>query len=157
VAVFVVAVLIAGCTGDAPSAARTSTSAETAGGAVDAVRRAIDAVNATAGGDVAAQQRVLARLVDPARAAEQAACAPAGITVRIDPVLDRLTPVEAPPPGSAPASGGSPAAPTPGAVRYRLPALLEVYTGPIRTGTDLAGLEVTVADGIAHTAPLCLR
>ncbi len=107
-----------------------------------AVQAAVDAVNATAAGPVAAQQAVLTRLVDPARAAEQAACAPATITIRIDPVLTRLTPRD----------GG-----TDGVRRYRLPALLEVYTGALRTGTDLTGLDLTVADGVAHTPPLCLR
>ena len=109
----------------------------------------MEAINATAAGAVADQQEVLARAVDPARAAEQAACAPATITVRLDAVLDRLTPLPA-----AGAAGGTSAAPQ--HERYRLPVLLEVYTGAVRTGTDLAGLELIVIDGVAHTAPLCL-
>lgn len=39
---------------------------------------------------------------------------------------------------------------------YRVPALVEVYTGPIRTGTDLTSLEMAIIDGVAHTLPLCL-
>lgn len=123
-----------------PAAAGNSLNADPA--AVAAIRRTIDAINATAAGDVAVQQAVLARLVDPARAAEQAACAPATITIRIDAVVDRLSPRD--PAGSS-------------GVGYRVPALLEVYTGAVRTGTDLTGLEITLTDDVAHPAPLCLR
>ena len=150
----------------------------------DAARATVDAINATARGEVAAQQAVLARLVEPGRAAEQAACAPATITIRLDPALDHLTPIPAPTgadAGAATESGatesdatasasatgdaprvtgraGTPEVAVPdGPARYRLPVLIEVFTGGVRTGTDIAGLELTVVDGVAHPAPLCLR
>ncbi|WP_111766738.1 hypothetical protein [Nakamurella deserti] len=151
----------AACTAGPEPTAPTAASAA-APDRTDAVRRAVqatvDAVNAAAAGDVAAQQAVLARVVDPARAAEQTACAPATITIRIDPALDALTPL--PGPEDAGGNGSATAGPDRSAAttaHLRLPALLEVYTGPIRTGTDLTGLEFTLVDGVAHTAPLCLR
>ncbi|MCM3755306.1 hypothetical protein M3665_25635, partial [Bacillus licheniformis] len=79
---------------------------------VTAVRVAVDAVNATAGGDVAVQQQVLRRLVDPTRTAEQDACAPATITVRIDAVLDRLTPAPDDAATTAPTAATASTAPT---------------------------------------------
>lgn len=136
-----------------------------------AVQHTVDAINATAGGDVAAQQAVLTRLVDPTRAGEQAACTPATITIRIDPALGRLSPLAAHSEPTATAdstshtmasntssrTSGTGAAMAPTGDAYRLPVLLEVYTGAVRTGTDLAGLELTMREGVAHTAPLCLR
>lgn len=148
-AVLIALLLITGCT----AAPEIPTPVGPAGVPPDprvAVRAVVEAINATAAGAVADQQEVLARAVDPARAAEQAACAPATITVRLDAVLDRLTPLPA-----TGAAGATSAAPQ--HERYRLPVLLEVYTGAVRTGTDLAGLELIVIDGVAHTAPLCLR
>ncbi|MEO5833082.1 MAG: hypothetical protein ABJA16_02800 [Nakamurella sp.] len=131
-----------------------------------AVQHTVDAINATAGGDVAAQQAVLRRLVDPTRAEEQAACTPATITIRIDPVLGRLSPLAAHSEPTAvsdsmgntsSSTSGTGATGSPTGDAYRLPVLLEVYTGAVRTGTDLAGLELTLREGVAHTAPLCLR
>lgn len=154
--------LTAGCTSTSPSPvpATTPTAAD---GPSTAAQATIDAINATAGGDVAVQQEVLRRLVDPARAAEQAACAPASITIRIDPAMDRLERLADLPTDAATdtttavteTSTGAGGADT--SIRFRLPVLLEVYTGAVRTGTDLAGLELTLVDGVAHTAPLCLR
>ena len=138
----------------APTPAPTTTGPDDTGD-VRAVQAAVDAVNAAAAGPGAAQQAVLARLVDPGRAAEQAACAPATITIRIDAVLDRLTPATSPGPTTGTAAGTDTG--DTDTRRYRLPALLEVYTGSVRTGTDLTGLDMTVVGGVAHTPPLCLR
>lgn len=142
----VAALLVSGCASAAPAPPPVDP--------VSAVRATVDAINATAGGAVDVQQQVLRRLVDPARTAEQQACAAATITVRIDPVLDRLA--SAPAAGVGGTTGATTAGPTAGD-HYRLPVLLEVFTGSLRTGTDLTGLDLVVIDGTAYTEPLCLR
>ena len=134
---------------------------------------------------MAAQQALLRDVVAPGFAAAQAACAPATITIRIDPVLaDLQSDPDFQPTGAAagPSAGDSagatagdlPArtagssasdtaggtasgsAPLPIETLYRVPALLEVYTGAVRTATDMTNLRLLVTNGSAHTFPLCL-
>lgn len=143
VAPALIGLLLTGCTSTAGDV-KTSTGI----GTVPAADRAavadlIDAINATAAGPVAAQQAVFASTVDPALTAGQQACAPATITIRIDPVPDNLR-----------LAAADTVQPT--GTHYTLPVLLEVYTGRIRTGTDLTALDLSVTDGVAHTFPLCL-
>jgi hypothetical protein len=129
-----------------------------------AVADLIEAINQTAAGPVAAQQQLLASVVEPGFDAEQAACAAATITIRIDPVLPdlRADPEWRPDPGTATngtdalKSPASAVVSAPAGTLYRVPVLIEVYTESFRTGTDMTTLRLSVIDGVAHTFPLCL-
>lgn len=103
------------------------------------IRRAVDAVNATAGHGPAAQRAVLLQVVDPSRAGDQRGCRPASTTLHLEPAWPDLRP----------APGG-------GAGTYVLPARIRVYTEDRITGTDVIALIVSVSDGRAHLPPLCI-
>ncbi len=222
-AMLTIAVLLTACTdgADAPTTAATGASvppgaasaaptnpADGAAAAdlalLAAVTKTIDAVNAAALADPATQRRVLEQLVDPALLAAQRACAPATVTVRIDPVLDHLRRIDDLVSGSATPTGTdesgdtrqsgalqpsgtrqsgalqpsaatspdtqtpttqtpttqTPINQTPATLTYAMPVLLEVYTGGLRTGTDMTSLRLSIrGSASAPTAalhPLCL-
>jgi hypothetical protein len=121
--------------------ARRTAPAEASPSAADLelINRAVDAVNATAGGDPASQRAVLQELVVPVRAADQRSCEPAKTTVRFVPVWTALR-----------------ADPNGVAHSYVLPALIRSYTDGRVTGTDTAALIISVAGGSAHLPPLCV-
>ncbi len=175
VAIMVVAAVgTAGCGAAAPQAPPASVSAptamtSTAGNAIDttvtsaagtapiadsvlasdveAVRAMIDAINATAGGPVADQQRRLVDSVDPDDRADVDRCPAATTTVRFEPVYAGLR-----------GTGGSA-----DATSYALPTLIRIYTGSRMTGTDLTTLQLVVrpSDGATSTAayltPFCVN
>ncbi len=165
--------------GTGASAASTSTASTSTGHAptrsssqipeadLAAIRRAIDAINATAGGPVDAQRRELDRLAAPGQRAQQKACPSAHSTLAFQPAYDDLRP--APPdtedtgasPGSAVTTDGSPSAPVTGGVdadgtAYLLPSFITIYTGERITGTDLTTLHLWVGGGRARTGALCV-
>ncbi len=155
--------LLAGCSAPAAvdqSDASTVSTAST-GRVVDpdlaAVTSLINTINETAALPVAGQQRLLAAVVEPGFEAQQAACASATITIRIDPVLPdlRADPDWRPDPATTGVSTTGSDPPLAG-TRYRVPVLIEVYTGSLRTGTDMTTLRLSVIDGVAHSLPLCL-
>ncbi len=114
-----------------------------------AIRSAVDAVNAAAGGQVQAQRATLNALVLPRSASAQAACPPATTTIRLEPVYQDLRtadPADTDPASSAPE----------GATAYLLPTLITIFTGPRITGTDLTTLRLFVSDGKANTSVLCV-
>ena len=94
------------------------------------------------------QKSTLLSVVHPSYAGEQQACPQASVTVLLDPAYPDLRPE----PAWTPAGATAP----PSGSLYRLPALVEVYTDGLRTGTDLTLLRVSVLDGQAYTFPLCL-
>ncbi len=113
----------------------------------EAVRATIDAINATAGGPVADQQRRLVDSVDPDDRADVGRCPPATTTVRFEPVYAGLR-----------GTGGSA-----DSTSYALPTLIRIYTGSRMTGTDLTTLQLVVrpSDGATSTAayltPFCVN
>lgn len=137
---------------------------------VTAIRTAIAAINATAGGPVPQQRAVLQRLAAPAQAATQRACPTARSTLSFQPAYRDLrlmpssfTTIGAQPPGTRPLEPGptSPhvteAPPNPGAgTALLLPTFITIYTGDRITGTDLTTLHVWVAGGVARTGALCV-
>ena len=94
------------------------------------------------------QQASLLAVVHPDFAAGQRSCPAASVTIRLDPAYPELRPD----PAWTPAGATTP----PSGSLYRLPALVEVYTDDLRTGTDLTLLRISVLNGTAHTFPLCL-
>jgi len=141
--------LVTGCTANAPPADPTGASAAPGGAQQDdeqAIRSAIDAVNATAGGPVAGQQTVLATVVDPALSDAFRHCSPATTTLRFEPVYNGLRAT----PDWTGADG------TPAGTLYALPVLIRIYTGDRITGTDLTTLHFGVHDGAASITPLCV-
>ena len=104
-----------------------------------AIRAAVDEINATAGGPVAAQRAVLDRLSAPDEAEQQRACPEATTTLGFDPAYRDLRP----------APGGT-------AGEYLLPTYITIYTGGRITGSDLTTLRLWVVDGAARTAALCV-
>lgn len=155
VAVGAAVALLSGCTAGAvlpaPAPALSTTNApSTPPGAVQsdeqAIRSAIDAVNATAGGSVAGQQAVLAAIVDPALSDAFRHCSPASATLRFEPVYAGLRAT----PDWTGADG------TPAGTLYALPVLIRIYTGDRITGTDLTTLHLGVHDGAASITPLCV-
>lgn len=182
-ALCVMLVLFAGCTGAGSDATGSDTAAVTtaalttaalttversdattgrADGAPAADRQLVaamvDAINATAGGPVAAQRVLLEQLTHPDYLGEQQRCAQASITIGLDPVLDDLLPT----PGWTPAATPDTAAPSAGVAiptgtLYRMPVLVLVYTDVRRTGTDLTSLRISILDGRALLFPLCLN
>jgi hypothetical protein len=111
-----------------------------------AIRHAIDAINATAGGPVSDQQAVLAHLVSPALAAALRNCPSATTTLRFEPVYTGLRPTPA---WSSPHG-------VPAGTVYALPVLIRIYTGDRITGTDLATLHLGVRGHAASITPLCV-
>ena len=149
VAVSVGVGLLSGCTAGAVLPAVSTTAAAPsapAGQDEQAIRSAIDAVNATAGGSVAGQQAVLATIVDPALSDAFRHCSPASTTLRFEPVYGALRAT----PDWAGADG------TPAGTLYALPVLIRIYTGDRITGTDLTTLHLGVHDGAASITPLCV-
>lgn len=146
-----------------------------------AIRAAIDAINATAGGPVARQRAELDELVVPQQAAQQRACPAAQSTLAFQPAYSdlRLAPgatgdaasaaggpsagASGSPSGSTAEGTGSGAHPAPGTdtaggdgTAYLLPAYITIYTGDRMTGTDLTTLHLWVTGGRARTAALCV-
>jgi hypothetical protein len=111
-----------------------------------AIRHAIDAINADAGGPVSVQRAVLAHLVSPALAAALRNCPPATTTLRFEPVYAGLRPTPA---WSSPHG-------VPAGTVYALPVLIRIYTGDRITGTDLATLHLGVRGHEASITPLCV-
>ena len=141
--------LLSGCTAVAVLPAVSTTAAAPsapAGQDEQAIRSAIDAVNATAGGSVAGQQAVLATIVDPALSDAFRHCSPATTTLRFEPVYTGLRAT----PDWTGADG------TPAGTLYALPVLIRIYTGDRITGTDLTTLHLGVHDGAASITPLCV-
>lgn len=124
----------AGQTSSAVSSARLVPAAT-----VTAIRAAIDAVNAAAGGTPAQQRAVLQKLVDPARAQDQRGCPTAKSTVRFDASWDDLR-----------------ADPNGAAQTYVLPTLIKIYTADRITGTDVTALVISVSGRRAQLPPLCV-
>jgi hypothetical protein len=122
-------------------------------GDLAAIEATIATINAAGKSGVSAQRTALEHTVHPDRAADQAACRPASITVQIDAVLAELRPDPSWKPMPSGVGSGSAAA-EPGTV-YRVPALLEVFTDGLRSATDMTLLHLAVADGRAFTFPLC--
>ena len=149
VAVSVGVGLLSGCTAGAVLPAVSTTAAAPsapAGQDEQAIRSAIDAVNATAGGTVAGQQAALAEVVDPALSDAFRHCPPASTTLRFEPVYAGLRAT----PDWTGADG------TPAGTLYALPVLIRIYTGDRITGTDLTTLHLGVHDGAASITPLCV-
>jgi len=141
--------LLSGCTAGAVLPAVSATAARPsapAGQDEQAIRSAIDAVNATAGGSVAGQQAALAEVVDPALSDAFRHCPPASTTLRFEPVYAGLRAT----PDWTGADG------TPAGTLYALPVLIRIYTGDRITGTDLTTLHLGVHDGAASITPLCV-
>ena len=141
--------LLSGCTAGAVLPAVSATAARPsapAGQDEQAIRSAIDAVNATAGGTVAGQQAALAEVVDPALSDAFRHCPPASTTLRFEPVYAGLRAT----PDWTGADG------TPAGTLYALPVLIRIYTGDRITGTDLTTLHLGVHDGAASITPLCV-
>jgi hypothetical protein len=179
--------LVAACTGGGspdPSAAggssmslRPTSSGRPAGDptgvpAADlaAIRSAIGAINATAGGSVAAQRAELESLAAPQQLAQQRACPAAHSTLAFQPAYrdlriagpdDIASTVHGTTPASSPGddtSGAPSRSVTEGAdgTAYLLPAFITIYTGNRITGTDLTTLRLWVIGGIARTGVLCV-
>ena len=151
VAVALVSACTAGTSLPSPSPAPSTTGAPPTppGGPQkdeQAIRSAIDTINATAGGSVAGQQAVLADIVDPALSDAFRHCSPATTTLRFEPVYTGLRAT----PDWTGADG------TPAGTLYALPVLIRIYTGDRITGTDLTTLHVGVHDGAASITPLCV-
>ena len=138
---------------------------------LSAIRAAIDAINATAGGPVSTQRAELDALVTPEQSGKQRACPAARSTLSFQPAYAdlRLAPDgsgEAPPdssPGAASSAAASASAAVtastaPGAAgtAYLLPAFIDIYTGDRITGTDLTTLHLWVAHGAARIGALCV-
>jgi len=111
-----------------------------------AIRHAIDAINADAGGPVSVQRAVLAHLISPALAAALRNCPSATTTLRFEPVYAGLRPTPA---WSSPHG-------VPAGTVYALPVLIRIYTGDRITGTDLATLHLGVRGHEASITPLCV-
>ena len=123
-------------TGSAPNAS-----------AQDLVHAAVDRFNATAGGPVQAQQRVLEGLLANGQLTQQKACPTPTTTITLDPVYARLTSV----PDWHPTGGTMAGTP------YALPTLIRIYTGDRITGTDLTDLHLTIDAGQVRFPAICLR
>lgn len=104
-----------------------------------AIRAAIDEINATAGGVVATQRAVLDKLAAPSEAADQRACPTATTTLGFDPAYRSLRP-----------------APDGATGEYLLPAYITIYTDGRITGSDLTTLRLWVTHGTARTSALCV-
>ena len=150
VGLLIVVGLVTACTADAPFPPSTTVTSAVVGGTPqddeEAIRSAIDAINATAGGPVAAQQAVLAGIVDPALSDAFRHCSSATTTLRFEPVYTGLRAT----PDWTGADG------TPAGTLFALPVLIRIYTGDRITGTDLTTLHLGVHDGAASITPLCV-
>ncbi len=142
-------------TADSPSATGTLTSSSSTGSDQTGVDPADDAAIAAliqqinnSSTSVDGQQASLLAVVHPDFAAGQRGCPAASVTIRLDPAYPELRadPAWTPAGATTPPSGSL----------YRLPALVEVYTDDLRTGTDLTLLRISVLNGTAHSFPLCL-
>lgn len=133
----VAGVTLTGCGADqAPSsAARTVPESP----ALTAIRATIDAINATAGGPVAAQRSVLDGLASEDQSAEQQRCPAATNTLAFQPAYDDLRPAPDGPAGT-----------------FLLPTYISIYSGDRIVGSDLANLNLRIVDGQARTAALCV-
>lgn len=146
--------IASGCTSDtAPSSEPTGAGSPSGVAAPtipvadeQAIRVAIDRVNATAGGRVTAQRSALAAGVDPLLAAALDQCPAATSTLRFEPIYRELRAA----PGWAAPSGS-----LTGTV-YALPSLVRIYTGERITGTDLTTVHLGVYEGEAYLTPLCV-
>lgn len=187
VAAMVLAVLV-GCR-DTPAATGTAAPGSAPAAAVSgeatipdadraAIRATVDAVNATAGGPVAAQQAELLTRTDPDRRVEVQRCPDATTTVRFEPVDRGLRAAPGSPDGSVGSGrtegsngsvdsagsggdGGSTPATAPGGTAYRWPALIRIYSGDRVVGTDLTTLQIIVRSsgtGVeAYLTPFCVN
>lgn len=135
--------LLGGCTAGGTSYPESTTI--TASPARTAITTAINDINETAGGPVAAQRAVLDRLVAPDQDDKQQACPTATTTLAFDPAYAGLRTVDN---ASEEAAAND--------SEYLLPTYITIYTGGRITGSDLATLHVWVIDGIAHTSALCV-
>ncbi|WP_420122566.1 hypothetical protein [Nakamurella sp.] len=146
-----------------------------------AIRATVDAVNATAGGPVAAQQAELLARTDPDRRGEVQRCPDATTTVRFEPVDRGLRAAPGSPDGpdgsigsdgsvgsngsngstGSGGKGGSTPATAPGGTAYRWPALIRIYSGDRVVGTDLTTLQIIVRSGgtgvEAYLTPFCVN
>ncbi|RIJ77854.1 hypothetical protein D1871_04925 [Nakamurella silvestris] len=111
-----------------------------------AVLDLFDEFNTTAGGTVTDQQKALVGRMATGSAQAQRDCPPASVTVGFRPVWQELQadPEYAPPTSTATGTA------------YRIPALVEIYSGIRRVGTDLTMVHLQIDQGRAVTFPLCL-
>jgi hypothetical protein len=139
-----------------------------------AIRSAIEKINATAGGSVAAQRAELETLAAPQQLAQQRACPAAHSTLKFQPAYRDLRTASPEDIGTAPAPGtgigetvgAEPSGAVTGSVTdgidapagtaYLLPAFITIYTGSRITGTDLTTLRLWVTGGVARTGALCV-
>lgn len=176
----------------APNAATAPVAIATGGEPVPdadlaAIRATLDAVNATAGGPVAAQQAELLARTDPDLRSEVQRCPAATTTVRFEPVeralraaatagpltngsngaegsigAGRSTGTDGPTgtDGSTGADGANANAGS-GGTAYQWPALIRIFTGDRVVGTDLTTLQMIVRSGgteaEAYLTPFCVH
>jgi hypothetical protein len=149
-AAVILAVGAAGCTADGAAPATqqevSNVAAQVPADDEAAIRRTIDALNATSAGTVANQQAALATSVEPALTSALDDCPPATTTLRFEPIYPALR--------ASPDWTSSTGTLT-GTV-YALPTLLRIFTGDRMTGTDLTTLHLAVQAGEAFTTPLCV-
>jgi hypothetical protein len=140
----------AGTSSTSPGANGTVTTIPVPAADVAAIETVLEAVNATAGGPVAAQRVALQRWVVQGEAKQQRDCPAAHNTLRLDAVYDdlRRTPGE---PSTAPSTTSGP-----GHTEYLLPVLITIFTGDRITGTDLTTLRLFVTKGTARIGHLCV-
>ena len=112
----------------------------------DAVIDLFDELNAKAAGRIAEQQRVFVSRMANGLADDQQDCGQATVTIRFRPVWQEL---QADPEFDPPE-------PQTDATPYRVPALVEIFSGERRVGTDLTLVHLQVQDGLAQTFPMCL-
>ena len=137
VALLVAAAGLAGCTAGAPSSDGAPAAPESP--ALVAIRATIDAINATAGGPVAAQRAALDSLAADDQSAEQQRCPAAANTLAFEPAYGDLRP-----------------APDGPADTFLLPTYITIYSGDRIVGSDLANLTLRIVDGRARTTALCV-
>lgn len=109
---------------------------------LQAIRSAVQELNSTSAGPVAAQQAVLRELVDPAELSTLDGCPPTTSTLRFEPVYPGLRPID---------DAGDPAS-----TRYALPARIRVFTGDRITATDLTTMQLEVRQNAAFVTPICV-
>jgi len=103
-------------------------------------------LNASAGGRISDQQADFVDRMATGSADAQRECRPATVTVRFRPVWQEL---RADPEFVPPNPGATGTA-------YRIPALVEIFSGSRRVGTDLTSVHIRVDGDVASTFPLCL-
>ncbi len=114
-----------------------------------AIRRTVERFNA-ADGTVAAQQKVVVDLVDPAQRSIQSRCPKATTTLELEPVWSALAAAPAWRPSAGEMSG----------VVYSLPTLIRIHRAGRISGTDLTDLHLAVSTNgstrVARLVALCI-